>query len=59
MAQEYKDTTDIPTSILPEPQSDRVVMEVPEQEGYQYCFLQDKGKIPKGYQEFLWWHREV
>lgn len=53
MAQEYKDTTDIPTSILPEPQSDRVVMEVPEQEGYQYCFLQDKGKIPKGYQEFL------
>lgn len=53
MAQEYKDTTDIPTSILPEPQSDRVVMEVPEQEGYQYCFLQGKGKIPKGYQEFL------
>ena len=33
MAQGHKDTTDIPTSILPEPQSDRAVMEIHAQEG--------------------------
>lgn len=53
MDQGDKNTTDIPASILSEPQSDRAVMEVPVQEGHQYRFLQDKGGIPKGYQEFL------